>query len=135
MKDPYKPEKDQWIPWEISYSLREQSRLYGNSKTNAVLAVVLPDENGSYEYFMEYNSACNSTTYKTDKLFAILGENMFNIKNPDTYTCNGATIYTGYYSYIHLVKWDDFINNINQNIEISLTIWRNRMDYNIRKNV
>jgi len=130
-----KPEKDQWIPWEISYSLKEQSRQYGNSKTNAVLAVVLPDENGSYEYFMEYNAACNSTTYKTDKLFTILKENMFNIKNPETRICNGSTIYSGYHSYIYSVKWDDFINNINQYIEISLTIWRNRNDYNIRKSI
>jgi hypothetical protein len=135
MKENNKPEKDQWIPWEISYSLREQSRQYGNSKTNAVLAVVLPDENGSYEYFMEYNSVCNSTTFKTDRLFSILRENMFNKKNPETYTCNGSTIYTGYFSYIYTVKWDDFINNINQYIEISLTIWRNRNDYNIKKSV
>jgi hypothetical protein len=135
MKENTKPEKDQWIPWEISYSLREQSRQYGNSKTNAVLAVVLPDENGSYEYFMEYNSACNSTTFKTDRLFTILRENMFNKKNPETYACNGSTIYTGYYSYVYLVKWDNFINNINQYIEISLTIWRNRNDYNIKKTI
>jgi hypothetical protein len=130
-----KPDTDQWIPWEISYSLREQSRQYGNSKTNAVLAVVLPDESGSYEYFMEYNAACNSITYKTDRLFTILKENMFNIKNPQTYPCNGNTIYTGYSSYIYSVKWDDFINKINHYIDITLEIWRNRNDYNIRKSV
>ena len=130
-----KPEKDQWIPWEISYSLREQSRQYANSKTNAVLAVVLPDENGSYEYFIEYNSACNSTTLKTNILFAILRENMFNIKSPQTHPCNGNTIYTGYSSYINSVKWDDFINNINSHIDISVEIWRNRNDYNIKKSI
>jgi len=130
-----KPEKDQWIPWEISYSLREQSRQYGNSKTNAVLAIVLPDETSSYEYFMEYNSACNSTTYKTDRLFTVLRENMFNVKIPQTHTCNGHTIYTGYSSYIHSVKWDDFINNINHYIDITVEIWKNRNDYNIRKSV
>ena len=135
MRENNKPDKDQWIPWEISYSLREQSRQSANSKTNAVLAVVLPDESGNYEYFMEYNADCNSTTYKTDRLFAILKENMFNIKKPQTYPCNGNTIYTGYSSYIHSVKWDDFITNINHYIDIAVEIWRNRNNYNIRKSV
>jgi hypothetical protein len=115
--------------------LREQSRQYGNSKTNAVLAVVLPDENSSYAFFMEDNPACNSTTYKTDILFTVLKENMFNKKNPEVYTCNGSTIYTGYYSYIYSVKWDNFINNINRYIDIAVEIWRNRNNYNIRKSV
>ncbi|MDR0872693.1 MAG: TIR domain-containing protein [Prevotellaceae bacterium] len=127
------PDKEQWIPWEISYSLREQSRKYANSKTNAVLAVVLPDENSSYDYFMEYNSACNSTTYKTNILFAILRENMFNIKKPQTRICNGTTIYEGEYSYIKTVKWDNFINNVNQYVDIAVEIWKNRDNYNIKK--
>lgn len=129
------PEKDQWIPWEISYSLREQSREGKTSKTNAMLAVVLPDNLGSYEYFLKYNAECNSTTYMTDYLFGILGENMFNIKKPETKPCNGTTIYSGYFSYIHTVKWDNFINDINRYIEIALEIWRKRDEYEIRKNV
>lgn len=130
-----KPDKDQWIPWEISYSLREQSRQGRTSKTNAVLAVVLPDQWGNYDYFMKYNPDCNSTTYMTNILFDILRDNMFNIKQPSTRTCNGTTIYEGYYSYIHTVKWDNFIGSINTYIDIAVQINSNKDNYNIRKGV
>lgn len=129
------PEKDQWIPWEISYSLREQSRQDKNSKTNAVLGVVLPDNTGSYDWYYRENPACNSITHFTNQLFTILRENMFNIKNPQTRTCNGTTILEGESSYIKTVKWDNFIENINWYIEKALEIWRVRDQYNIRKNV
>lgn len=48
MKESGKKDKDQWIPWEVSYSLKETSRKNKNgdavtSKTNAMIAVVLPD--------------------------------------------------------------------------------------------
>lgn len=60
MKEPFKSDKDQWIPREISYCLKEQSRANSNgdpitSKTNAMLAVVVPDQNNLYNYY----------TYKT----------------------------------------------------------------------
>lgn len=130
-----KLDKDQWIPWEISYSLKEQSRQGRTSKTNAVLAVVLPDEWGNYDYFMKYNPNCNSTTLMTNTLFDILRYNMFNIKQPETRECNGSTIYHGYSSYIHSVKWIDFINDIDTYIDIAVQIRDNRDNYNIRKNV
>jgi len=129
------PENDQWMPWEISYSLKEQSRNGINSKTNAVLAVVLPDESGSYEYFITFNQLCNSKTLNTSILFSILRENMFNIKKPVKSECNGNTLYHGYSSYIHCVCWEDFIRDIDGYINIALEIWRNRAEYDIRKHV
>ena len=129
------PEKDQWIPWEISYSLREQSRQDKNSKTNAILGVVLPDNTGTYDWYYRENPACNSVTHFTNQLFTILRENMFNIKNPQTRICSGTTILEGESSFIKTVKWDNFIENINWYIEKALEIWRVRDQYNIRKNV
>ncbi len=128
-----KPEKEQWIPWEISYSLKEQSRNGIKSKTNAILAVVLPDKYGHYDYFMEPKPECNSTTYKTGQIFPILRKNMFNIKQPDTRECNGTTVYNGFYSYIYSVKWNEFITDIDRYIEISTSIMSNKSDYNIVK--
>jgi len=133
MKDNSILEKEQWIPWEISYSLKEQSRQGRNSKTNAVLGVVLPDSEGTYEWYYRNNSECNSISHFTNQLFTILSENMFNIKKPVLRTCNETKIHEGESSYIKTVKWDDFINNINLYIEKAVEIWRIRDQYNIKK--
>jgi len=64
MKEAYKWEKSQWIPWEISYSVKEMSRNDFTSHSNAVLAVILPDKHNSYSY------------YQTLSLFSILKKNI-----------------------------------------------------------
>ena len=55
MVERFKPEKDQWIPWEISYSLRTKNRKGNYSNPNAVLAVILPDSSGAYNYVNNYD--------------------------------------------------------------------------------
>ena len=140
MKDVSTLEEDQWIPWEVSYSLREKTREDRTSSTNAVLAVVIPDENGSYEYFIQNSNCpyCNTITWRTDQLFEILRKNMFNRKQPKKMKCtNGACglePHTGNdHSYIHPVKWDDFISDINTYINIATGINENIDDYNLEK--
>ncbi|GIQ58988.1 hypothetical protein Flavo103_21240 [Flavobacterium collinsii] len=126
---------DQWMPWEISYSLNVQSREGRSSKTNAILGVVLPDNNGSYNYYYRYNPLCNSITHFTNQLFDILKENMFNLKNPETRSCNGSTIHEGESSFIKTIEWNKFIENIDFYVNKALEICENKSNYTIRKKV
>ena len=138
-----KADKAQWIPWEISYSLKEVSRKNKNgdpvtSKSNALLAIVLPNSNGSYEYYT-YNKSCCTTgcrVLNTNHLFDIMRKNMFNIKNPDTDNCDdGSVVYHGDSSYITSVKWEDFIKDPEKYISKAYDIQENIDSYNIKKEV
>ena len=58
---------------------------------------------------------------------------MFNKKNPDTTNCNGKSVFNGYFSYAHCVKWDVFKHEISKYIEIAFEIKENKDDYEIKK--
>ncbi|MDO4816236.1 MAG: TIR domain-containing protein [Bacillota bacterium] len=143
MKEPGKDDKDQWIPWEVSYSLKETSRKNKNgdaitSKTNAMIAVVLPDICGSYSYYLEDKTCCNSAcvTHHTEKLFNIIKDNKFNIKDPDKGTCNaGTTVWRGEVSYIEAVKWKDFIADYNEYFDRAYNRQDNINNYKIEKSL
>lgn len=128
-------EKQQWIPWEVSYSLRRVPFKDFTKQMNGVLGVVLPDENGSYEWYYTENPACNSITHHTGQLFQILFENMFNLKERNTRECNGSIIDEGEFSFIKTVRWDKFIYSKNYNyfIEKAIEIKDNKdlYDYKI----
>ncbi len=133
-------EDEQWIPWELTYSLKEKTREERTSTTNAMLAVTLPDENNSYQYFIENSLCfhCNTVIWKTNTLFDILGKNMFNRKQPNQARCVnslcGRIFHTGDdHSYIHPVKWDNFTLNINGYINLATQINENIDDYDITK--
>lgn len=140
MKESWNSERNQWIPWEISYSLKEESRktisgTYKSSACNALLAIVLPDSYGNYTYYIDDNNCCASScrTLKTDQLFTILKKNMFNIKKPDKYTCDsGSVIYHGESSYIYSVKWKDFIANPEKYIDKAYDIQSAIEKYDIK---
>ena len=139
MKNIYEKESDQWIPWEISYSLKEITRNDRTSRTNGILAIVLPDRYSSYRYFLEEGSCpyCHFTTFHTNKLFQILRDNMFNIKKPTFNDCSNHTttnpVYVGLYSYIYSVKWYDFIGNKEKYLQKVEHLRDNIDDYNIKK--
>tara|TARA_R110000744_G_scaffold316945_2_gene423618 strand:+ start:6226 stop:6915 length:690 start_codon:yes stop_codon:yes gene_type:complete len=134
MKD-FKTEKDQWIPWEVSYSLKEITRADRTSRMNAILGIVLPDETGSYLWYYEKNPTCDSMTNKTHQLFGILKNNMFNQIFPSTSDCNGNTISYGEHSFIKTERWDNFIVNHSWFIEKAVEIRENSDQYNISKTI
>lgn len=136
-------EKDQWIPWEISYSLRTETRNQKRSNPNAVLAVVLPDENNSYDYFLEdssYEEDGNShplTIVHTCNTFKIISDNMFNEKNPNVKYVDGEKIYSGDCNYISFAKWEDFLDkeSIDYYLEKAAKIREKIDDYDITVNI
>lgn len=143
MKESKLTERDQWIPWEVSYSLKEMSRKNKKgdvvtSRSNAMVAVVLPDLNGSYSYYLESKICCTSgcTTHHTDKLFSIIRKNKFNLKNPDKKVCEtGSTIWYGDNSYIKAAKWNEFIKSYRTYTDSACDRQSNIDDYNIFKEI
>jgi MTH538 TIR-like domain (DUF1863) len=136
MKECYTSESDQWIPWEISYSLKEHSRNGRTSQTNAMMAIVLPDINNLYSYFMTSQNCCYSgcTIYQTDSLFHILQKNMFNRKVKTFMNCsNSVPIHSGESSYIPVVGWYDFKKDISGNLDRAIRINENINFYEIAK--
>lgn len=136
MRLPNRSDRSQWIPWEVSFSLKETKRNDRTSHTNAVLAIVLPDSYGSYNYYLT-QSPCGSTTHNTDRLFKIIRDNKFNIKCPDKRLCSQCNNYHYYgnCSYIEATKWSEFITSPNFYIEQAIMRQNNIEKYNIVKEV
>lgn len=140
MKKSNELDEAQWIPWEISYSLKEHTRGNRTSKTNALLAIVLPDENNSYNYCIELNSKCNVNTlkFKNEFCFKIIGGNFFNKKNHNVYVCNccNQKHYIGDDShYAAYARWDYFKANPTKYINIALENNANIEEYDVKKTI
>lgn len=142
MKEVSKSEDQQWIAQEIRYSLWEVERGGKTSTTNALLGVVLPDRNGTYDYIWGKSSCehCKHIRmFKRSFLFNILHKNVFNKKDDGGSKCNGllcgSTIYDGDHSYLHLVNYDEFKLNPTTYIEKALEIQGKKEEYEIEKSI
>lgn len=144
MKEKSKKDKDQWIPWEISYSLKETSRKNKNgdsvtSHSNAMIAVVLPDECGSYNYYLESKNCCSGgcIMHHTNELFKIIKSNKFNrLKNASKCTCdNNDVVWSGTCSYIEAVKWANFISDYQKYINLAVERQEHIDEYDICKEI
>lgn len=140
MRNLYESESDQWIPWEIAYSLKNMTRANRTCGTNAMLLVAIPDEAGDYGYFRSERTCdvCNCMTIHTDRMFKVIGANMFNRKTPRRTSCPnhaaGQAPHAGDdHSYIYPVKWDDFVSDVNKHLDVAWRLREHEGDYNIVK--
>ena len=140
MKETYTAEDDQWIPWEISWSLRELTRAGRTSGTNAMLAIALPDAAGSYNYAVVDDTcpSCHCSTWLTNSFFKIVRDNMFNRKQPNFSECSAhwptnRPQLGNSQSFIYPIKWGEFVQNIGLHIDISLGIKDEIDSYNLVK--
>ncbi len=124
MKDLWEDENDQWIPWEISYSLSQYTRNGRTSSTNALLCVVLPDEFNSYDYYY-LDDKDEKYSYVNSVSFEIIKENRNNLKH-GRYGDN---------NYAVTVKWKYFIDNMDYYINKAVSHQSNYDDYEIKRTV
>lgn len=123
MKELFTPDSEQWIPWEISYSLKEMTRKSGDRKSlsNGIVCVVLPDQSGSYDYYINNKSIL--LPYNSNLSFDIINKNRANHKKEI------------FKDYIVTVKWDDFINDIDYYINQAVEKQNHIDEYEIYKSV
>lgn len=134
------PERDQWIPKEIAYSLRSSKSIGGRtSTTNAMLAVILPDANESYDYAVSnhYCKYCNSTIWHTERYFYLIRSNMFNKNNKNLKNCSACSmsdIHSGNdHSYMYPVRWDRFIRGYGSYINFVLSLKKREEEFDLKR--
>ena len=137
MKEAGKYDKSQWIPWEVRYSLCEYSKNETTSHTNGLLYIVLPDDNGNYDYFNEHKTCCvqGCDSMNTDIIFSIMEGNLFNKKENHLHSCvYSDKLYSKEDSYAIVVNWDVFTSSdliMQYYIEYAFQRAQNKADYKL----
>lgn len=108
-----------WIPSEISYSLRKVSRDETQSQRNGIVGVIQKID-GGYGWIKSTTTkadGCTSNSYREELLPQIIRENRYN-QYPKVYSCERCkTVSQSTGSYISLIEEDDFIARIDEYIE------------------
>lgn len=127
-----------WVDWEISYSLKDVTRQQeGRSRMNGVIGVICPDNNGKLSYVKQITE-CDTVKYLNEKIPTLISENRYNIIDKSTTKKSDCgTIYDrDLGSYCSIYIWDDFVNDIENKIEIAYEKSRKlSSDYNIVKEI
>jgi len=127
-----KAQKDQWIPREVCYALKKNTRDGRTSQPNAVLAISIPDQSGNHSYSLT-DYQCHRLV-RSGNFFDIIGKNMFNKKNDREIRCEcGCIVFRGHPSYIPIVKWEDFKGNYDKFVKIAEEIRENESEYEMKK--
>lgn len=134
-----------WIPWEISLSLRERTyETEQNMTRNGIIGLYLPLNllkipalEGSYDFYITKQS-CGIITHHTNKFPKMIEDNTFNLKNGFHKCSQGChdKVYDAYEgSFIELIKWNDFIKDIDSCIERAWNRRNKFENYNSRINL
>ena len=128
-------EIDQWVPWEISYSMKYKYRGEVESHMNGILAVVIPDCRGNYSHAL-YESKDGSFRVKRQRLFRIISSNIFNKPGIQYETDDyGSFYYNWDDSYIVMTRWDDFCNHPVKWMDRAIAHRVNRNRYIVTKKI
>ena len=135
MRDMSQAEDDQWIPWEIRYSLREPSRNGRTSHRNAILGVVFPDSLGNYSYAITETKCgmCSCYKYPLTNSFTILHDLVFNRVDPNyKENCTQSKRVSLFpHSYMYVVPWARFINHIDECLDTAVQISEADCEWNM----
>lgn len=105
--------ESKWIPWEIEYCLKHETRKDRTSHTNGVVGVIMK-VNGSYDWLNSYGTNCHgssTTSYNSELIPNIIFNNHFNSKPPKIHCSLCKTYDSEYGSYIEFVDEDTFLAN------------------------
>ena len=124
-----------WIDWEIEYCLKEITRKGRTSRTNGLVGVV-QKVNGSYGWLVTTTAkddGCNVRTIDDSKLYPIICNNRFNLRDSD-YKCDSCQTYDRLSaSFFSIIDEDDFLQAPQRYIDNAFDKAEDSQDFDLTK--